>query len=414
MSRATDIFDDLETRGPEEREAALMSALQHQLAHAKDAAPGLARILDGVDPAAVGDRTALAGLPVTRKSDLIALQRENPPFGGLSAVPTEKTTWLFTSPGPIFEPATAREDFWATARALFAAGFRPGEVIHHSFSYHLTPGGWILDSAARALGCPVFPAGVGNTEQQVEAIGQFRPAGYTGTPDFLKTLLEKAEELEVDTSSITKALVSGGPLFPSLREEYRHRGVDVLQAYVTADVGNIAYESSAKEGLICDESRLVEIVRPGTNEPVAEGEVGEVVVTPLNPDYPLIRFGTGDLSAVLAGTSPCGRTNMRIKGWLGRADQTTKVRGMFVHPEQVAQVMKRHPEIKRVRLVVDAENGKDVATLRCEVDTACTDLASAIAESFQTACKVRGQAELVAPDSLPNDGKVIDDVRKFD
>ncbi len=411
---ASEYFDDLETRDPEVRESALVAGVADQIAHAKANTSYFAKLLADVEPGDIKSRGDLAAIPVTRKSDLIALQRKNPPFGGLSAVPTEKTTWLFTSPGPIFEPATAREDFWATARALFAAGFRPGEVIHNSFSYHLTPGGWILDSAARALGCPVFPAGVGNTEQQVEAIGQFRPAGYTGTPDFLKTLLDKAEELEVDTSSITKALVSGGPLFPSLREEYGHRGVDVLQAYVTADVGNIAYESSAMEGLICDESRLVEIVRPGTDEPVAEGEVGEVVVTPLNPDYPLIRFGTGDLSAVLAGTSPCGRTNMRIKGWLGRADQTTKVRGMFVHPEQVAQVMKRHPEIKRVRLVVDAENGKDVATLRCEVDTACTDLASAIAESFQTTCKVRGQAELVAPNSLPNDGKVIDDVRKFD
>ncbi|MDJ0949247.1 MAG: phenylacetate--CoA ligase family protein [Alphaproteobacteria bacterium] len=410
----TEYYDDLETRDPEQREAALVSAAADQIAHAKAKTAYFAKLLADVGPGDIKSREDLVGLPVTRKSDLIKLQKQNPPFGGLAAIGTAETAYVFASPGPIYEPASGRKDYWGTARALFAAGFRTGDLVHNAFSYHLTPGGWILDSAARALGCPVFPAGIGNSEQQVQAIGQLRPAAYTGTPDFLRTLLDKASEMGVDASSITKSLVSGGPLFPSLRADYRQRGISMLQAYVTADVGNIAYETEAMEGMVVSEDQLVEIVRPGTGDLVPEGEVGEVVVTTLNPDYPLIRFGTGDLSAFLPGMSPCGRTNRRIKGWMGRADQTTKVRGMFVHPEQVALVMKRHPEVKKMRLIVDAEQGKDFATLQCEVVSGGEDLAAAIADSFQAACKVRGKMEFVALGSLPNDGKVIDDIRKFD
>jgi phenylacetate-CoA ligase len=324
---------------------------------------------------------------------------------------------LFASPGPIYEFETARADFWRGARALHAAGFRAGDVVHNSFSYHLTPGGWILDSGLRALGCVVVPAGVGNTEAQVQAIAQFRPAGYTGTPDYLKVLLDAGAEADIDCSSMTKALVSGGALFPSLRQEYAERGVAVLQSYATADLGVIAYESAADQGMIVDEHLIVEIVRPGTGDPVPEGEVGEVVVTTLNPDYPLIRFATGDLSAVLAGQSPCGRSNQRLKGWMGRADQTTKIKGMFVHPGQVAQVVKRHPEVIRARLVVARDGETDTMTLRCEVaegGEAGDALASAIAESLQAVCKLKGGVALEAPGALPNDGKVIEDARDYE
>jgi phenylacetate-CoA ligase len=409
-------FDDLETRGPEEREAALIAALRRQLGHAKDAAPGFARILEGVDPAAVTDRAALAKLPVTRKSDLIALQTEAPPFGGLTAGPAAR---LFGSPGPIYELETARSDFWRTERALHAAGFRAGDVIHNCFAYHLTPGGWILDSSARALGCAVIPAGVGNTEQQVQAIAHFRPDGYTGTPDFLKVLLDKAAELGLDCSSIVRALVSGGALFPALRQEYAERGVATLQCYVTADLGLISYETTGPdgavgEGMVVDEGLMVEIVRPGTSDPLPEGEVGEVVVTTLNPDYPLIRFATGDLSAVFPGPSPCGRTNMRLRGWMGRADQATKVKGMFVQPAQVAEVTRRHPEIVKARLTVERRGASDAMTLICEVTETDPALAEAIAASLQAACKVKGEVSLVPPGQLQNDGKVIDDLRSYD
>ncbi len=414
MTASGNYFDELETRDPAAREAALMAALPGQIAHAKAEAPAFAEILAGVEAQAVTDRAALAGLPETTKADLLARQAAAPPFGGLAAVGPNATRRLFASPGPIYEFETARADDWRGARALHAAGFRAGEVVHNSFSYHLTPGGWILDSGLRALGCAVVPAGVGNAEAQVQAIAQFRPAGYTGTPDFLKVLLDAGAEHGIDCSSITKALVSGGALFPSLREEYRERGVAVLQCYATADLGSIAYESAADDGMIVDEHLIVEIVRPGTGDPVPAGEVGEVVVTTLNPDYPLIRFATGDLSAVLAGDSPCGRTNLRLKGWMGRADQTTKVKGMFVHPSQIAQVVKRHPEVVRARLVVARAGETDTMTLRCEVTGgADAALAGAIAETLHAVCKLKGAVALEAPGSLPNDGKVIEDARDY-
>ena len=409
---ADEFFDALETREPAEREAALMAALPDHIAHAVTEAPAVAEILAGATPREIDSRAALARLPVTRKAALSERQAETPPFGGLAAAAPGAVARIFVSPGPVFEPATERRNYWRLARAFHAAGFRAGELVHNSFAYHLTPGGWIMDDGARSLGCSVFAAGVGNSEQQVEAIVHLRPRGFTGTPDYLKVLLDKAAELGADCGSITKALVSGGALFPSLRDEYARRGVAVLQCYATADLGLIAYESAARDGMIVDEEIIVEIVRPGTGDPVAEGEVGEVVVTSFNPDYPLIRFATGDLSAVLPGASPCGRTNMRLKGWLGRADQTTKVKGMFVHPSQVAEVAKRHPEIVKARLEVDRAEESDVMRLLCEVEG--SGPAAAIADSLQAVCKMKGEVEIVAPGSLPNDGKVIDDKRSYD
>ena len=419
MTGTGDFYDELETRDPAARKAALMAALPGQIAHAKANAPAFARILKDVDAAAVTSRAALSQLPVTRKSELMAGQAEAPPLGGFAAVAPGMAARLFASPGPVFEFETARPDYWRSARALHAAGFRKGEVVHNCFSYHLSPGGWILDAGLRALGCVVVPAGVGDSEAQVQAIAQFRPAGYTGTPDFLKVILDKGAELGLDCSSITKAAVSGGALFPSLRQEYQARGVAVLQCYATADLGVIAYESAADEGMIVDEGLIVEIVRPGTGDPVPEGEVGEVVATTLNPDYPLIRFATGDLSAVLPGASPCGRTNLRLKGWMGRADQTTKVKGMFVHPAHIAEVVK-------ARLVVARDGETDVMTLHCEVAGAEVTgakggeaeggeaLTGAIADSLQAVCKLKGAVRLVAPGALPNDGKVIEDARSYD
>ncbi len=410
----TDYFDDLETRDPEAREAALMAALPAQVARAKDHAPGFGEILADIDPAAVTGRTSLAALPVTRKSALIGLQETDPPFGGLTATPVRDLARLYLSPGPIADPEGTGGDFWRMARALFAGGFRKGDVVHNCFSYHFTPAGMMLDAGARALGCAVFPGGVGNSDGQAQAMATFRAAGYVGTPDFLQAILDKADDLKLDVSSCTKAVVSGGALFPDMRAAYAERGVRVLQCYGTADLGLVAYESEAAEGMILDEGVIVEIVRPGTGDPVPEGEAGEVVVTLLNADYPLIRFGTGDLSAILPGISPCGRTAPRIKGWMGRADQTTKVRGMFVHPEQVARVAARHPEIGRARLVVGNVDGQDRMTLQCEIAADASDaLAAAIADSVQTECKLRGDVDLVAPDSLPNDGKVIDDTRDY-
>ncbi|MEO3428007.1 AMP-binding protein [Pelagibius sp. CAU 1746] len=411
-------FDTLETRAPQDREAALLAALPAQIDHAKTRAPGYGEILAGVEPAEVMSRAALAALPVTRKSDLMERQAAAPPFGGLAALGKEgaagQAAHLFASPGPIYEFDTARAGFWRLERALFAAGFRPGDVVHNCFAYHLTPGGWMLDGAARSLGCAVVPGGVGNSEQQVQAIAHFRPSGYTGTPDFLKVLLDKGDELGVDCGSITRALVSGGALFPQMRQAYAERGVAVLQCYATADLGLIAYESEAREGMILDEHIIVEILRPGTGDPLPEGEVGEVVVTTLNPDYPLIRFATGDLSAILPGASPCGRTAPRIKGWMGRADQAAKVKGMFVQPAQVAAVLKRHREIARARLVVIRQDDSDAMILHCEVSGGDEALGEAIAASLQEACKLKGAVELVAPGSLPNDGKVIDDQRSYD
>lgn len=411
-------YDTLETRDPAQRGREQMSTLAAHVARAKAGSAYFARLLADVDPGEVTSREALAALPVTRKSDLIARQKDAPPFGGLNVTALDGIARAFASPGPIYEPEGAREDFWRMSRALFAAGFRAGDLVHNTFGYHLTPGGWMMDSGARALGCAVVPAGVGNTEQQTQAIAQLRPAGFTGTPDYLKVLMDKAQELGVETGSIARALVSGGPLFPELRQEYAERGVRVLQCYATAEAGLIAYETFGGDGepnpgMVVDEGLILEIVRPGTGEPVPDGEVGEVVVTVFNPDYPLVRFGTGDLSAVLPGQSPCGRTNVRIKGWMGRADQTTKVKGMFVHPEQVDEVVKRHGEIARARLVVERRDNADVMTLVCEVSGGGEALAEDIARTLQAACKLRGEVTLVEAGELPNDGKVIDDRRDF-
>ena len=408
-----EFHDPLETRDPEARETELFSALRDHLRAALQA-PALARILDGVDPDAVTDRVALAALPVIRKSELMALQGESPPFGGLTPGAVEDYANVFASPGPIFEPAPRRADPFRLARALFAAGVRKGDLVHNTFSYHFTPAGAMLEGGARAIGCTVFPAGVGQTELQVQVISRLRPNVYIGTPSFLNILLDKAAELGEDVSSIEKGLVSGEALPPSLRAAIGERGVTVLQCYATADVGLIAYESPALEGMILDEGVIVEIVRPGTGDPVPEGEVGEVVVTPLNPDYPLVRFATGDLSAMMPGASPCGRTNTRIRGWMGRADQTTKVRGMFVHPSQVADVVRRHPEIVRARLVVTSADNQDVMTLRCESEADDASAAEAIAETVRDVCKLRGAIEIVEPGTLANDGKVIEDARTYE
>jgi len=410
-----DYYDDLETRDREQRERALIAALPGQIAHARAKAPHFTRLLKDVEPDQVRDRKALAQLPVTRKSDLITLQKETPPFAGMTAVATGALGRVFSSPGPIYDPQGARGDFWRMGRALFAAGFRRGDLVHNTFSYHFTPAGMMMDLGAQAIGCAVFPAGIGQTELQVAAIADLKPDGYSGTPSFLKILLEKADELKADASSLKKALVSGEALLPPVRTWLLARGIDVRQCYGTADLGLIAYETEPMGGLIADEGVIVEILRPGTRDPVAEGEVGEVVVTTLCTEYPLIRFATGDLSAVAVGISPCGRTNTRIRGWMGRADQTTKVKGMFVHPSQVAQVVKRHPEILRARLVVDHDGEKnDRMTLRCEVRNRNDLLAQAITNTLREVCKLRGQVEFADAGSLPNDGKVIEDLRKYD
>ena len=409
----THYYDSLETRDPEAREANLFAALRDHL-RAAMRAPAIARLLAGTDPDAVTNRDALAGLPVIRKSELMALQADSPPFGGFTSGAIEEFSNVFASPGPIFEPMPRRSDPFRMARALFAAGVRKGDLVHNTFSYHFTPAGAMLESGARAIGCTVFPAGVGQTELQVQAIARLRPNAYVGTPSFLNILLDKAVELDADVSSITKGLVSGEALPPSLRAAIRERGVSVLQCYAVADVGLIAYESPALEGMVLDEGVILEIVRPGTGDPVAEGEVGEIVVTPLNPDYPLVRFATGDLTAVIPGTSPCGRTNTRIRGWMGRADQTTKVRGMFVHPSQVAEVVRRHVEIVRARLVVTSVDNQDVMTLRCETGSDDPAIAGAIAGTVRDVCKLRGAIEIVEPGTLANDGKVIEDARTYE
>jgi phenylacetate-CoA ligase len=415
----TDYYDDFETRDPAARQATQFECLRGQIVRAQAEAPGMARHLQGVDPAAVTDRAALAGVPVLRKSRLVELQRADPPFGGLTTRPAAAFEHLFQSPGPIYEPGLSSEpDWWRFARAIYAAGFRRGDIVHNSFAYHLTPAGHMLESGARAVGCAVLAGGVGNTEAQVGAAADIGVSGYIGTPDFLKVMLDKAAETGRDLSRIRRALVSGGPLFPSLRQEYADRGVACLQCYGTADVGLIAYEtagdSGALEGMVCDEGAIVEIVRPGTGDPVPDGEVGEVLVTALNGDYPLIRFATGDMSAVLAGTSPCGRTNMRIKGWLGRADQTTKVKGMFVRPEQIAEIVGRHPEVLKARLTVTRIGEQDAMTLDVEAQSPSPELAAAVRETMQAVLKLRGEVEADVPGALPNDGKVIDDIRKFD
>ncbi len=411
----TNYFDDLETRAPEAREGALMARLPGLIAGAIQEAPGWARLLAGIDPRAVSSRKALAELPVLRKSDLKELQQADPPFGGLTTVPPGRMGHLYMSPGPIFDPEGARDDPWRSARALWAAGIRPGHVVQNCFGYHLTPGAWMVDLAARRLGCAVIPAGIGQTEQQIEVIRTLRPDAYAGTPSFLRIIVEKARETGADISNLKRALVAAEALPPSLRAWFHEQGIEtVLQWYGTADIGLIAYESEALEGMILDEDLILEIVRPGTGEPVTDGEVGEVVVTSFNPDYPMIRFGTGDLSAVMPGRSPCGRTNVRIRGWLGRADQTAKVRGMFVHPGQIAEVVRRHPEVSRARLVITGEMANDAMTLHCEVGVAPEGLAARVAETVREVTKLRGEVQLVLPGSLPNDGKVIEDARKYD
>jgi phenylacetate-coenzyme A ligase PaaK-like adenylate-forming protein len=408
-------YDDLETRDPEQRERALFSALPGQIQHAKSHTAYFAGLLRDVDADAIRDRRALASLPVTRKSDLIGLQRQAAPFAGMTAVATGGLARVFCSPGPIYDPQGTRGDFWRFGRALFAAGFRRADLVHNTFAYHFTPAGFMVDLAAQALGCAVFPAGTGQTELQVAAIADLRPNAYAGTPSFLRLILEKADELKADVSSLTKASVSGEALLPAVRDLLGSRGIEVRQSYGTADLGLIAYETEPMAGLVVDEGVIVEILRPGTGEPVAPGEVGEVVVTTLCMEYPLIRFATGDLSAVAVGASACGRTNMRIKGWMGRADQTTKVKGMFVHPAQIAQVLKRHPEILKARLTVEHDaQGNDRMRLRCEVRSRSEALAASIAASVREVCKLRGEIEFADAGSLPNDGKIIEDLRKYD
>ncbi len=415
----TEYYDALETRDPAEREQALLAALPAQIAHAKTNAPGFARILADVDPQSVTTRAALARLPVTRKSDLGELQKREPPLGGLNATPLNKLAKIFVSPGPVYEPEGTAPDWWRTARALFAAGFRPGELIINTFAYHFTPAGSMLESGARALGCTVVPTGIGQTEMQVSTIADLRIGGFIGTPSFLKLIVDKADELEADLGSLKKVMVGGEYLPPALRKAMGERGIRVMQSYATADLGLLAYESvradgNVTEGMILDEGLLLEIVRPGTGVPVAPGEVGEVVITSFNSDYPLVRFGTGDLSAVLPGASPCGRTNVRIKGWMGRADQTTKVRGMFVTPKQVGEIVRRHPEIAKARLVVAGTTGNDTMTLRCEGGNGDAGLMAALIASIRDVTKLRGDIDFVPAGSLPNDGKVIDDIRKYD
>jgi phenylacetate-CoA ligase len=403
-------YDTLETRDLAVREREQCAGLPAAVAQAMTA-PGWARQLAGIDAASITSRAALAKLPLLRKSELLARQKEMPPFGGFNTKPPGRAKRLMMSPGPIFEPEGFGTDWWGSARACFAAGFRLGDVVLNSFAYHLTPGGFIMESGALVLGCAVIAAGPGNTEQQLEAIAHFKPAAYLGTPDFLKILLDAAGTAGKDASSIKRALVSGAALPATLREELGRRGITVLQCYATAELGVAAYESDAREGMIVNEHLLVEIVRPGTGDPVAEGEVGEVVVTTFNPDYPMIRLATGDLSAVLPGVSPCGRTNMRIKGWMGRADQTTKVKGMFVRPELVAEVAKRHPALGRVRLVVTRAGEQDAMLLMAECGAPDAALAEAVASTLQSVTKLKGEVKLVASGSLPNDGKMIADER---
>src|SRR5215468_6302605 len=406
----TEHYDALETRDAAAREAGLFARLPSVLRAAMEA-PAHAERFRGIDPASVTSREALARLPVLRKSELPALHKASAPFGGFVAQPPGSFARLFTSPGPIFEPEGREADPWRGARALFAAGFREGDVVLNTFSYHLTPGGFIFDSSARALGCAVIPAGPGNTEAQFELIEAYRPVGYSGTPDFLKILLDAAAAAGRDVSSIKRALVSGAAFPPSLQAEIKARGVDAYQAFGTADLGLIAFETEARDGMVVNEDLIMEIVRPGTGDPVSPGDVGEIVVTSLDPHHPWIRLALGDLTATLSDASPCGRTNMRIKGWMGRADQTTKVKGMFVRPEQVAEIGKRHPELGRVRLVVTRDGETDVMTLKAECASAPESLRDEVTATLRAVTKLGGTVELAIPGSLPNDGKVIADQR---
>jgi len=420
MQGGGDFYDSLEGRDPEARAEAQLMAVRRQIAQAKAQAPYYAEVLAVIDGEAIRTRADWAAIPVTRKSELMAIQSREPPFGGLATLAPGGFARLFLSPGPLYDAEPPGGDPWHAARALYASGFRPADIIQNCFSYHLTPAGSIFEGGARALGCAVIPAGTGNTEQQVQALAGFRPSGYAGTPDFLKIILEKADALGVDTACLKRGHVSAGPFLPDVKKFYAARGIDVYESYATAELGVIAYQSSARDGLIVDEDVLVEIVRPGTGDPVSDGEVGEVLVTTFEPAYPLIRYATGDLSAVMPGPSPCGRTNLRLKGWMGRADQTTKVKGMFVHPHQVAEVIRRHPEINRARLVVGRADGNDTMTLHCSIDAPDAanvrfaedaGFAERVAETMQAVTKLRGTVILCRDADLPNDGKVIEDAR---
>jgi len=414
-----DFYDDLETQDPAAREARLFSGLSAQVAHAQKHSKAFQTILAGVDATTITSRTALATLPVTRKTQLFEIQkaqRAEDPFGGFAtqsygaAMPQ-----LFASPGPIYEPEGTAKDYWRTARAVYAAGFRAGELIHNCFSYHFTPAGSMMACAARAIGCTVFPGGIGQTEQQVQAMAELKPAGYIGTPSFLRIIVEKAEEMGVALPSVKKALISGEAFPTSLRDWFAARGIQAYQCYATADVGLIAYETTAREGLVVDEGVILEIVRPGTGDPVSAGEVGELVITTFNPDYPMIRFGTGDLSAALPGPCPTGRTNARIKGWMGRADQTTKVRGMFIHASQVADIMRKFPSLSgKARLVVTGAMANDHLTLHVEGDSINDELITQLGGAVRDVTKLRADITVVAPGALPNDGKVIEDARSYD
>lgn len=423
----TTYYEEREAVGVAEREAELFSRLPDALRRARERAPAIAQQLQGVEPGDIRNRASLAAIPVIRKTELLQAQLAKRSqadtngqtvnervFGGFSAIGWGDAAKVFASPGPIYEPESHRSDYWGFARALYAAGFRRGDLVYNCFSYHFTPAGSMMETAAHALGCTVFPGGVGQTEQQLQAMIDLQPAGYTGTPSFLRIILEKADETGTSLAPLKRALFSGEAFPPSLREWFQQRGIDGYQAYGTADLGMIAYETSAREGLVVNEDLLLEVVRPGTGQPVPDGEVGEVVVTTLNPDYPLVRFGTGDLSAILPGESPCGRRNLRIRGWLGRADQTTKVRGLFVHPGQVAQVVARHPDVLRARLVVAGAVGRDTMLLRIEVPEASEGLADRVASTVREITKLRAEVECLAPGTLPNDGKVIDDVRDYE
>lgn len=409
-----DHFDELETRDPEQRETELMAALPGQVALAKTNSSFFGKLYADIDPMAINTREALRQLPVIRKPDVQEAQNAEPPFGGLNAVPVGDMAHVYMSPGPIFEPDGAQRDHWRYARALYAAGFRRGDIVHNTLSYHLTPAGMLVETGCRAIGCAVFPGGVGNTEMQVDAIERLKPTAYAGTPSFLRILLEKADEMGRDSSSYRKASVGAEPLPPSLRQWFEDRGIQTTQGYGTADVGLIAYESLPVEGMLLDEGLILEICRPGTGEPVAEGEVGEIVVTTFNPIYPLIRYGTGDMTAILPGTSSCGRTSTRIKGWMGRADQSCKVRGMFVHAKLVGEIVGRHPEVAKARFVITNPDNRDQMTLKVEAEKGDAALLDAVKQSVTTVTKLRGEVEIVAPGSLPNDGIVVEDARTFD
>lgn len=405
-------FDALEQRSTDERHAALAAALSGLVAKAREASTYYGKLFDPIDPLDITDLAALAELPVTRKADLKTIQQHHPPFGGLDTAPRQFSR-VFCSPGPVFEPETPRPDYWRYARALWATGIRAGDLVHNCFAYHFTPAGVMMETGAHAIGAAVFPGGTGQTDQQAQAAAVLRPIAYTGTPDFLRTIVEHGDSQGLDLSCFRFAHVTAGAFLPDARAFYQSRNIDVLQSYGTAEMGLVAYESPAREGLIIDEGAVVEIVEPGTGTPVADGDVGELLVTVLNPDYPLIRFATGDLSAMLPGPSPCGRTNRRIKGWLGRADQSTKIKGLFVHPHQVADILHRHPEIGHARLIVTREHGADVMTLKVETQEISADLARAVAASMHAVTRLKGRVESTPPGSLPRDGRAIEDARDY-